>query len=244
MSPLAIAAAAFLTATLSGVAGIGGGTILIGIFYALGFAPAVAVPLHAAVQLVSNASRTLAYLHHVEWRAAGWFLLGALPAPFVIAPFVLQANPHVLSLLMAALVAASLLPERKRAMALSQRNAMISAGVLNGSLGMFIGATGLVIGRLFLRPEWRKERVIGTLALCQALGHAAKIAGFATLGLSALARLDVLAPLLIATVLGTLAGRALHAHVSEKLFQNIFRLILLVLAVKLAYEGMRGLQWI
>lgn len=241
---LAIAAAAFCTATLSGIAGIGGGTVLIGVFYAVGLAPAVAVPLHAAVQLVSNASRTLAYLKHVEWRAALWFMAGAVPGPFLVAPLVAQADLNALSLLMAAIIAASLLPERKDAVAIPTGAALLAAGVLNGSLGMFIGATGLVIGRLFLRPEWRKETVIGTLALCQSLGHAAKIGGFATLDLSAFARLDILLPLLLATVLGTFSGRWLHNYVSEALFQKVFRVILAVLALKLAFDGLRGFGWI
>lgn len=244
MSPWLIAIAAFFTATLSGIAGVGGGTVLIGIFYALGFAPMVAVPLHAAVQLISNASRTLAYLQHVEWRAALWFMLGAVPAPFLIAPLVEQADQNLIRLLMAGLVAVSLLPESKQAVNLPKNVAILIAGVLNGSLGMFIGATGLVIGRLFLRPEWRKETVIGTLALCQFIGHLSKIGGFATLGLSAIARLDVLLPLALATVLGTFNGRWLHRYVSEALFQKVFKAILLILSLKLAYDGARGLGWI
>lgn len=241
---LAVAVAAFLTATLSGIAGLGGGTILIGIFYALGMAPAMAVPLHAAVQLISNASRTLAYLKHVEWRAAGWFMIGAVPTPFLIAPLVLSANPHLLSLLMAALIGTSLLPEKKQAVKIPTHMALLAAGILNGSLGMFIGATGLVIGRLFLRPEWRKETVIGTLALCQSLGHASKIAGFATLGISAIASMEILLPLAVATILGTLNGRWLHRYVSEAAFQKVFKLILAVLAAILFFDGLRGLEWI
>lgn len=244
ISPYAVAVAAFFTATLSGIAGIGGGTVLIGIFYALGFAPVVAVPMHAVVQLISNGSRTLAYLKHVQWRAALWFMVGAVPAPFLIAPLVQRADPYVLDLLMAALVGASLLPERKEGVKVPAHIAVLFAGVLNGSLGMFIGATGLVIGRLFLRPEWKKETVIGTLALCQSIGHLAKIGGFASLDISALARLDIIAPLAVATVLGTLSGRWLHRYVSEELFQKVFKSILLVLSLKLAYDGARGLGWL
>ena len=48
----------FLTATLSGVAGMGGGSILIGVLLVAGLPPLEAVPLFAAVQLVSNVSRT------------------------------------------------------------------------------------------------------------------------------------------------------------------------------------------
>ncbi|MCJ7527748.1 MAG: hypothetical protein MUO37_06510 [Methyloceanibacter sp.] len=41
----ALSAAAFLTAALSGIAGLGGGTILIGVLYAVGMAPVEAVDL-------------------------------------------------------------------------------------------------------------------------------------------------------------------------------------------------------
>jgi uncharacterized membrane protein YfcA len=243
-STLLIAAAAFLTATLSGIAGIGGGTILIGIFYAIGLAPTVAVPLHAAVQLISNASRTAAYARHVEWRAAGWFLLGGIPAPFLVAPFVAQADVNWVRLLLAALIFISLIPARAGSKPLPAAPSFVFAGVLNGSVGMFVGATGLFVGRLFLRPEWKKETVVGTLALCQSLGHLLKILGYASVGLSALAAPDLLLPLAVAVIGGTLAGRKLHEHLSEELFKRVFNGILLVLAGKLAFDAMRGLGWI
>jgi uncharacterized membrane protein YfcA len=243
-STLAIAAAAFLTATLSGVAGIGGGTILIGIFYAIGLAPVVAVPLHAAVQLVSNASRTLAYARHVEWRAAGWFLLGGIPAPFFVAPLVASANADYVRLLLAALILISLKPARPGAKPLPAAPSFVFAGMLNGSVGMFVGATGLFVGRLFLRPEWKKETVVGTLALCQSLGHLLKILGYATIGFSALAEPTLLAPLALAVIAGTLAGRKLHDLVSEALFRRVFNLLLGALALELVWEAMRGLGWI
>src|SRR3546814_3190106 len=62
----AVVLVGFLTAALSGAAGLGGGTILIGVFYALGMPPNEAVPLFAAVQFVANSSRTVAYIRDVE----------------------------------------------------------------------------------------------------------------------------------------------------------------------------------
>src|SRR3546814_9639856 len=84
----AVVLVGFLTAALSGAAGLGGGTILIGVFYALGMPPNEAVPLFAAVQFVANSSRTVAYIRDVEWSAAGWFLLAGIPATLLVAPFV------------------------------------------------------------------------------------------------------------------------------------------------------------
>jgi uncharacterized membrane protein YfcA len=237
----AIAAVGFLTAALSGVAGLGGGTILIGVLYALGLAPTVAVPLFAAVQFVSNLSRTAAYFRHVEWRAAGWFLLTAAPTPFLVAPFVAAADVHVVMLLLAGLILASLAPSRGGAEPLRPTPAFLLAGFLNGSIGMFVGATGLFVGRLFLRPEWRKETVIGTLALTQTLGHLLRVLGYASAGFLVTQRTDLLLPLVVAVIAGTFAGRALNRHLDETRFRRLFKAILVVLSLKLIYDGATGL---
>jgi uncharacterized membrane protein YfcA len=237
----ALAAVGFLTAVLSGVAGLGGGTILIGVFYALGLAPAVAVPLHAAVQFVSNLSRTLAYLRHVEWRAAGWFLLTAAPTPFLVAPYVAAANVNVILLLLAGLILASLIPSKEGGEPLKPVPAVLLAGFLNGTLGMFVSATGLFVGRLFLRPEWPKETVIATLAMTQTLGHLLRVFGYASVGFAVTTRLDLLLPLVAAVIAGTFAGRWLHQYLDESRFRGLFKAILVVLSLKLAYDGVAGL---
>jgi uncharacterized membrane protein YfcA len=240
----AIALAAFLTAMLSGIAGIGGGTILIGIFYMIGLAPTQAVPLHACVQLVSNTSRTAAYFRNVEWRAIGWFLLGTGPSPFLIAPLVAHANVHIIELVLASLIIASLLPAQSEKSALPERWAFLLAGVLNGSIGMFVGATGLFVGRLFMRPEWRKETMIGTLALCQSIGHLMKILGYASIGFQPFGDMALLLPLLIAVVIGTVAGKLLNQRLSEERFRSLVTLLLWGMSLKLLMDGSRGLGWI
>ncbi len=239
---LSIAAAAFLTAMLSGIAGVGGGTILIGVFYAIGLTTAQAVPLHAAVQLASNASRTVAYFRAVEWRAAGWFMLGCAPAPFLIAPYVPLVNTHVVELVLAILIIGSLVPGKKMDDLLPMRWAFLIAGILVGSIGMFVGAAGLFVGRLFLRPEWRKETTIGTLALCQCLGHGTKLLGYGSVGLNPLTQPELLLPLMVAVVLGTIAGRQLNKRLSEERFRTLVNAVLLIMAIKLLFDGAYGLM--
>ena len=241
---LALVVAGFITSALSGVAGLGGGTILIGLFYAIGMTPAEAVPLFAAVQLVSNFSRTVAYVRDVEWSAAGWFLLAALPATLLVAPFAARVNADVVCLVLAGLLLASLAPSRSNAPLLPPRPALLVAGLLNGSLGMFVGATGLFVGRLFMLPQWRKETVIGTLALTQVLGHGLRVIAYGLVGFSALARPELLVPLCVSVIAGTAFGKHFNGRISEESFALAFRLILIVLSLKLAWDGARGLQWI
>ncbi|MDP3856536.1 MAG: sulfite exporter TauE/SafE family protein [Stagnimonas sp.] len=244
LTPTLIAALTFCgfgTAFLSGVAGLGGGTILIGVLYAAGMAPAEAVPLFAAVQLVSNSSRTVAYLKHVEWRAAGWFSLAAVPATFLVAPFAAAVNPDLVCLILAALILVSLAPGKADKAPLPARSAYLSAGLLNGSLGMFVGATGLFVGRLFFRPEWSKETTIGTLALTQVIGHGLRVLAYGLVGFSVFAQPRLLLPLALAVIAGTWAGKRANARISRAHFDRLFKAILLLLSTKLLYDGITGL---
>lgn len=233
---------ALLTAALSGMAGLGGGTILIAVLYAVGLLPAVAVPLHAAVQLVSNGSRTLAYFQHVDWGSLRWFLVGAAPAPFILAPLVVQANPDVIRLLMAGFVLLALWPKALSFIHLHGSGGMLVAGVLAGGAGMVVGASGTLIAPFFLRDDWDKQRVIATLAVCQSAAHLLKILGFASYGYGVLTHWQWLFPMALAVVAGTWLGKRLHGQLNEAQFQGLFRITLVVLAFKLAVDGIGGLM--
>jgi len=184
----------FLTATLSGVAGMGGGSILIGVLLVAGLPPLEAVPLFAAVQLVSNVSRTTAYWAHVDGRATGWFL------------------------------------PRARLQQMPRRQMLVLAGALNGALGNVVGATGLFVGRLFLRQDWSRHTTVGTLALTQTLGHGLRVIAFGFAGLSVLARPGLLVALVLAVMLGTALGRRLNDRLDEARFAQMARAILVALS--------------
>jgi len=235
---------AFLTSALSGMAGLGGGTILIGIFFALGLTPVEAVPLFAAVQFVSNVSRTVAYVRHVHWASAGWFLVAVIPATFLLAPHAASVDGDVVRLILAGLILASLVPARAGKAPLPPRASSLVAGLLNGSIGMFVGATGLIVGRLFLRPDWRKQTTIATLAMTQVLGHGLRVIAYGFVGYSAFAQPWLLLPLCLAVIAGTWTGKHLNGRLSEERFATLFHTILVILSIKLIYDAMQGFGWI
>lgn len=235
--------AAFLGATLSAVAGLGGGTLLIGVMFALGLAPVVAVPLHAAVQAVSNAVRGVAYRHDVHWPSVAWFSLSCLPLPFVTAPLIARADADAIRLILAVAIVLSLLPGVSSALHTHwpSRRKMLVAGALNGAVGMVIGATGLIIGPFFLDRRWSQQTTVGTLAVCQAIGHVLKIAAFGVLGFGLLAQWEMALPLMVGVALGTLLGRRIMRLVSRRQFTLLFKAVLVLLALRLGVTGSLGL---
>lgn len=238
---LSLSAVAFFAASLSGMAGIGGGTLLIAAMYALGLTPTVAVPVHATVQLVSNGSRTAAYLGHVNWKALRDFLIGAVPAPFLIAPLIARAEVHVTQLCMSGFILLTLWPRWIRFLRLEGRAGMITAGAITGGLGSMVGATGTLIGPFFLRGGWSRETVIATLAACQATGHLLKVLAFGAYGFGVVEHWKLLLPMCLAVIAGTFLGRNVGGRVSDRFFETAFRAILGGLALKLAWDGATGL---
>jgi uncharacterized membrane protein YfcA len=67
------------------------------------------------------------------------------------------------------------------------------------------------------------------------------MAAFSVNGFDVLARLDLLVPMAIAALVGTLIGRRLAGLVSETGFRTLVRAIMLVVSIRLAWAGLTGL---
>ena len=233
---LSLVAAA--SATLSAIAGIGGGTILIAVMYAMGLSPLVALALHAGVQLVSNSSRAWAYRAHVDWRH-GLLCIGvALPLPFVVAPMLMRVDADVLRTVLGLFVLANLLPKPHRVENISLRTRMIVGGFLKGAIGPVVGASGLVLAPFFFSRHWTKEQTVATLAAVQAAGHATKIAAYLIAGVRLGDQGWWLLPLAVAVIAGTALGKRLMGRISQRTFERLFKLVLGVLGLKLLLDGL------
>src|SRR5690606_6949461 len=75
----ALLAVMALTSFVSGIFGMAGGMILMGISLTLLQLPQ-AMSLHAIAQIASNGWRSLLWIRYVRWKPAGYFLLGCVIA--------------------------------------------------------------------------------------------------------------------------------------------------------------------
>jgi uncharacterized membrane protein YfcA len=232
--------AALLTATLSGIVGMGGGMLLLATMFCF-MSHAEAIPSHAAVQLVSNSTRTLAFLGYVDWRTVGRFLLGAVPGG-LLGLFLLswlgqprESEPWLKSLVGAYILGALLLPRPAQTKHLSTWWDFPLMGVLAGAAAFTVGAVGPLIAPLFARRNFVKERLVATKALCQSVLHLAKLPGF--LWLRSYENLEALgaitAVMALVTIPGTLLGKRLLRRVSADRFLLLYRLALLAAGLKI-----------
>ena len=75
----------FIAALISGAAGFGGSLLLLPVVTAC-VGPSVAVPVLTIAQLIGNLSRMALGFRQINWKAAGWFCLTALPLAALGAP--------------------------------------------------------------------------------------------------------------------------------------------------------------
>jgi uncharacterized membrane protein YfcA len=236
MSPfelVLLAIAAFMTSTLSGIIGMGGGMTLLGIMTLLLPAPLV-VPIHGIVQLGSNTTRTLLFFKHVRWNIFAVYapgLIVGLGAATTVYTGTKMAwfKPAIGIFLLGYLAWRRFKPAPVRPPTWSY----LPLGVFTGFLALFVGATGPFLAPFFLRDDFAKEEIIATKAICQTIAHILKIPAFLAIGFAYDAHVAEMGVLLLMVILGTMTGKRLLAKLPRTLFVTLFVWVLGTLALVL-----------
>jgi len=230
-----LTAAATATAALSAVVGMAGGITLLAVML-LYLEPLVAIPLHGAVQLVSNSSRTVVQRSHVRWSAVRRFVLLLVPFAFAGLTIARMLPPEATRALIGVFVlVATWRPGWLRVGAGhgDPERQLIGVGGAVGFLSTTIGATGPLMAPFFLQLGLTRQGLVGTKAACQALQHCAKLLVFGVTGFVFFDWAGLLVALSLGVVAGTLLGSLALEHVSEVNFQRLYRGVLSLIAIRL-----------
>jgi uncharacterized protein len=98
-----VAGGALATSALTAVLGFGGGIVFLALLL-LVVDPVVAIPLHAAIQVTSNGTRTVIRRHDVDWGIVARSSLLLLPAGALTVPLARTAPEAVLQVAIAVTV--------------------------------------------------------------------------------------------------------------------------------------------
>jgi len=233
---------AFLTSILSAIVGFAGGMVLLSAML-LFLEPLFAIPLHAAVQLVSNGSRSYIQRAHIDWSIVWRFALPLLPTS-IIGLWILQAlSPPMARALIGAFVllatwSPALLLLGTHPESISREKRFFALGTVVGAVNVTVGATGPLIAPFFLNLGLSRHAIVGTKAACQALSHIVKILVFGVVGFAFASYALPLLLLCLAVVAGTWVGSQILERVSERAFIVLYKGIITVVALRLVlWEG-------
>ena len=234
--------ASLATSFVSGILGMAGGMILLGILLAA-LPLSTAMTLHGITQFAANGGRAFMLRREIDWRIAGGYAAGALLALglFALARVVLS-KPHALIALGLMPYVALALPERLH-LNVERRGHSFACGLVCIALALTAGIAGPILDLFFVRSRMPRHAVVATKAVTQTMTHLLKIVYFAALvGSSA-----SLAEPALAVTMVTLAfvGTSLSKRVLERMTDASFRAwtrwtVMSVAAVYLV-GGVRGL---
>ena len=200
------------TSFLSGIFGMAGGMILVGILLAMMPVPE-AMMLHGVPQMASNGWRGLLWWRHVRWTAVGSYVFGCFIALGVWSfTRYVPSTPIALLLLGLTPFLVRLAPKDYRPNPKSLRQGSIY-GVACMTLILLTGVAGPLIDQFFLGGKLDRREIVATKAICQIFGHGAKLIYFGSL-IDQAASLDpvVAALAIVSSMVGTtLAKRVLEA---------------------------------
>ena len=239
MLTVAIGGAALATAILSGIFGMGGGMILMGIF-AMTLPVAAAMILHGITQLGANGYRALLLGRHVRWAIVARVAAGGVVALALFTWLQIAADRAVVLIALGAVPLAVLAMPRSLALSIERPGQAVGCGVLFTGVQLIAGASGPILDAFFLRGRLDRFEIVATKAAIAVFGHIAKLLYWAVLLESAGgAGLPpwIYAAAIAGALAGTRIGRAVLERVSERQFQR--GSVMLIAAIAAIYL-MRG----
>src|SRR5439155_13160317 len=222
MTSLVIAALGLLmvaTAFLSGLFGMAGGLILIGVLLALMPLP-TAMVLHAITQMASNGWRAFLWRAHIRWRPVAVYLIGcALALTLWSITRYVPDKPIALLLLGVTPFMARLMPK-----GVKPNPDSVWQGAFYGwvcmSLMLMTGVSGPLMDTFFLGGKFDRRQVVATKATCQVASHFTKLIYFGGI-IDQAATLD---PVLAAVaVAASMTGTTLARRILDAITDTQFR---------------------
>jgi uncharacterized membrane protein YfcA len=231
------------TAFLSGVFGMAGGLILMGVLLTLLPVPA-AMALHAVTQMASNGWRAFLWRKHIRWNAAAAYLIGCALA-FTAWTFWQYVPSRPMALILLGIT--PFLP-RLAPMGYQPNPEKLGHGLLYGSacmtLMLLTGVSGPLVDTFFLGGKLDRRELVATKAACQIFGHAAKFAYFGGL-IQQAAGVDPWMAIfaVTASIVGTSLARPVLERLTDTQYRHWARHIINVIAVTYVAQGGFLLIW-
>jgi uncharacterized membrane protein YfcA len=235
-------AAAFATALLSGVFGMAGGLVLMGVL-ALILPVQAAFVTHGVLQLAANGWRALIQRGHIRWAVIGWYGLGSLVAAAVVLLLAFSPSRPLLFLFLGLTPLLTWLPGDRLRLDAERPIHAVLAGISVTGLNLTAGVAGPLLDIFFVRTGMTRHAVVATKAATQVLAHLAKtfVYGVALLQLGGqgMPPLWLLALALPLSFAGTAVGARLLDRMSEAGFRRWTRWIVTGIGVVYLVQAAR-----
>lgn len=223
LAALIILATTFVTSFISGIFGMAGGLILMGVLAAL-VSVAMAMIIHGVIQMIANGYRAYLLADAINWRVMQIYSGGA--ALGVAALFFVSWVPdkQALYVLLGLTPMLIWLPKERLHLDILRTDHAFAAGFLVQGLNTLAGVAGPLLDLFFVRAEMTRQQIVATKSATQCLSHLVKV-GFWTVPVVSAAGWQALPPvwLFVAAVPLSMAGTWLGGLILHRMTDVNFR---------------------
>lgn len=232
---------AAITACISGMFGMAGGMIFMGIIASL-MGVAEAMVVHGFVQSVSNSSRAWLLRSDIRWDILGYELIGALPAIAIMALVSFVPDKATLFIVLGLLPFILWLPKGMFQGDAAKPSHAILCGAMVMGLNLSAGVAGPALDFFYVKTTLSRKEIVATKALTMFASHVVKVIYFglpliAVAGLSTLPPLWVLAAAVPCIMVGTFIGTRILNRFSDIGFKSYTKYLVTLIGIIYLWRG-------
>lgn len=224
LASVLIVAVAFFTSILSGLFGMAGGIVLMGVLTWL-LPAALALALHGVIQFASNAWRLLLHRRYIVWPVLLWFGIGSAASLAFFSAVMFQPTKLIVFLGLGLMPVLVWLPERWLRLDATNRWHAVGGGFVSNGIALTSGVSGPVTDLLFVNTPMTRHQIVATKAVMQAMGHASKIVVYGALLLGAAGREAIALPATVAAIAASMAGIMVGGRLLDRISDAQFRVV-------------------
>jgi len=239
-----IVVAILITSFISGILGMAGGMILMGVLLALLPLPK-AMMLHGVAQMAANGWRAWLWRRDVNWRVFRSNAAGALIVLALFSFIQLSASKPVAYLLLGATPFISFFLPKDLKFNVDKRGHALLCGLSCSAVQLVAGVSGPLLDVFFIHSNMHRKQVVATKASTQSFGHVLKIIYFGLLLSTAYGSIEwwMAVGAVLLAMLGTNLSHKVLEAMSDANFRKWTRATVLVAGGCYLTAGV-WLQWI
>ncbi len=245
---LVILIAALITACISGIFGMAGGMIFMGVIASL-LGVAEAMVVHGFVQGISNSYRSYLLRPDIRWDIIRNILIGAVPAIALLALAAYVPQKGVLFLVLGLLPFLLWLPKGWLQGDAEKPRDAILCGASIMTLNLVAGVAGPALDIFFVKTALTRKEIVSTKAVIMFGSHMVKIV-FYGIPLMLAAGMTTLPPLWLffavipCILIGTFTGTRILQRMSDINFRSYTKYLVTVVGLIYLYRAATLLGWL
>lgn len=175
-----IAITVIATATLSGIFGMAGGIVLMGVFLVI-LPVGSAMMLHGATQAVSNGYRAILTRDHIVWPIFTFYIGGAVVALAVLSAISFVPDKALVFLCVGAVPFIAVALPSHLSLDITKTGMPAFCGFIITLINLVAGVAGPLLDAFFVKSDLTRHQVVATKAISQTLSHLLKLVYFGIL---------------------------------------------------------------